>query len=107
MSKNTRNFRKRDDDKQDTINKLKAQIKNLMKENRILRSENKTLQAAWEKTKGYLQELHEDVPLEKALEYKTYPKEPDKLPEAEKVKAKEAEREVARQKWKNWNKGKK
>jgi hypothetical protein len=81
-----------------------------MKENRILRSENKTLQAAWEKTKDYLTELHEDKPLEEVLEYKKYPKEPDKTPEPKKKPeklTKEEEREQARSKWKNWSKEKK
>jgi len=107
MSKNARNYDRKGGEKKETIEKLKAQIKNLMKENRILRSEIRTLQAAWDKTKDYLNDLHEDKPLEEVLEYKKYPKEPDKMPEPKKKLTKEEEREQARAKWKNWGKEKK
>lgn len=100
MSKNTRNYAGKDDNKHDTIQKLKAQIKKLLKEIKLLRTENRTLQQAWDKTKDYLNELHSGKKLEDVLEYKKFPKEEDVLPE----KKETDDKEEARLKWKNWNK---
>jgi archaellum component FlaC len=65
MARNTRNYPKGDvESLKETIKKLKSQVRNLTKQNTILRSENKTLLEAWSATEGFLSEITEDVKID-------------------------------------------
>jgi predicted nucleic acid-binding Zn-ribbon protein len=76
MAKNTRKYPNRDEeDLNETIRKLKAQLRYLKKEIKELASENKTLKDAWQKTEDFLSELTQDVPLEELLRYRKLPME--------------------------------
>ena len=101
MSKNTRNFPKRDDESlKETIRKLKGQIRRLRKQNDILKTENKTLIDAWIETEEFLSEVTKDVPVEDLLN-KDKKKVKEKIVKSIKVDP-EVEREKFRLKMKKW-----
>jgi predicted nuclease with TOPRIM domain len=96
MSRNTRNFPKRDSEElQEQIQKLKSRLRKVQKENRMLKEELTTLRSAWEKTEAFLRDVTEGVPLEELLEVKTLPKK------AVRSSTKNKE-EDPRSKWKKW-----
>lgn len=93
MAKNTRKCTKSEErDANETIQKLKAQVRNLKKQNRELKSENKTLLDVWAKSEAFVSEITEDIPLEEIVKQ-------NKLP---KMLTKEDEKEQARKKWAKW-----
>jgi DNA-binding transcriptional MerR regulator len=107
MSRNVRNYAKNDDeDKKDTINKLRAQIKQLEKYIEELKSENKTLVDAWAKTESFLEEVTSGIPLEEILKYKKLPRRAlqKKAKADNKVNKQERERREVLEKWQKWNK---
>lgn len=101
MAKNTRRYaRSEEKDTNETIQKLKAQIRNLKKQNKELISENQTLLEAWAKTEAFLSEVTKDVPIEEMLKYEKLPKKATR----KKDKTVEDTKEQTRKKWANWRK---
>jgi hypothetical protein len=110
MSRNIRKYPKNDeDDKKETISKLRAQIRQQEKYIEELKSENKTLVDAWTKTESFLEEITAGVSLEEILKYKKLPKRVlQKKEKAEnKLDKKDREREETLAKWQKWNKERK
>jgi regulator of replication initiation timing len=63
MTKKRKTF-PREDDSRDTIQKLKSQVRKLQKENRILKSEIRTLEKAYEETLNFLHDETDEISLE-------------------------------------------
>lgn len=75
MARNTRNYAPKDEKElRTTIRKLKAQVRNLTKEVKALKSENETLLDAWARTESFLSEITDGIPLEEMLKHRTLPK---------------------------------
>lgn len=107
MSRNTRQFARSDDeDKRDTINKLRAQIRQMEKYIEELKSENETLVSAWAKTEAFLEEITAGVPLEDLLRYKKLPKRAvqKKTKADNKIDKEDREKQRVLEKWQKWNK---
>lgn len=104
MTRNTRNYPQSEEDEQkETIRKLKAQLKRVKKQNIELKSENKSLKKAWNKTEKFLSEALDDVPLEEVLKYNKLPKKAlRKRAKQEKKKQKETAKEYFRR-WRKEN----
>lgn len=94
MSKNTRNFPKKDEqDLKETIKKLKSEIRKLKKIIKKLKEENDSLDAAWTKTEKFMKDKIDNFSLEDLI----------KLSD-EQLKEHKSEKEEARKKWAKWRK---
>ncbi len=68
MTKHRSKFQKsKERQEKETVQDLKDQVRKLVKENQRLKSELKTLDAAFNKTAGYLRDQTKDIPLKKLI----------------------------------------
>ena len=74
-------------------------MRNLKKQNKMLKSENDTLLDAWIKTQSFLEEVTDGVPLEELLQYRKLPKKAIRVEQD----TKKVEEDV-KEKWLKWRK---
>lgn len=74
-------------------------MRNLKKQNKMLKSENDTLLDAWIKTQSFLEEVTDGVPLEELLQYRKLPKKAVRVEQD----TKKVEEDV-KEKWLKWRK---